>query len=163
MREVPARRNGCSLPFSGAQITAWICLLLTFLEFLFIVSPVMPIAASIPVTIFFVALNASVCYFGICTLLIDSMDVHLGKCLKERKKAREDGQEDDSSDKKKTNVPFFDRIYDQYNPSLDVLPEEDNMKHCWTCDTQVSEHSMHCKFCNKCVSNFDHHCICKLP
>jgi hypothetical protein len=146
MTSVPGRRNGFSSPYSKAQIVAWLLLALTMLQFPFFVSPVMPIAASIPVTLFFFALIGGILYYGCLTQAVDPMDVHL-RCFLNEKQPEEEAK--------------LSKFYTKFNPLPQGPQPEEPMKHCWLCDTQVAEPSMHCKFCNKCVKNFDHHCMCK--
>lgn len=148
---VPGRRNGFSHPYSPAQISAWMALFFTFAQFLIIVSPVMPLDVSIPVTVVFGAMIATVIYYGGLTQIIDPMDPHLRKHLALTQPDVE-GQ--------------LGAFYKRFNSLKKDEPESatpttttTGMKQCWLCDAQVAEPSMHCKFCNKCVNHFDHHCI----
>jgi hypothetical protein len=151
------RQNGFSTPYSVPQIAAWVALVLSFLEFILFVSPLMPLEISIPVTIYFAALVVGVVYFGSRTQLLDPIDIHLLKDL------RTVGQEDSNNN---ASTYFHNtgncllHLYKHLNPEITSLPEEE-MKQCWICETMVADHSMHCKFCNKCVYHFDHHCMCK--
>lgn len=149
------RRNGFSPPYSAAQIAAWIALAATFLEFLLFVSPILPIAASVPVTIFFTALIVGVIYYGGLTQLVDPMDLHLHQHLKDQQ-ASESANNGDHQDDDTLLLPWCYRHVPAPPPQ-----DDEPMKQCWICDTQVAEHSMHCKFCNKCIYRFDHHCMCK--
>jgi hypothetical protein len=81
MPGIPIRRNGFSRPFSKAQVSAWIALVACYVEFILIVSPILPIAASVPVTIFFSALVAGAVFYGFKTILVDPIDVHLSRHL----------------------------------------------------------------------------------
>jgi hypothetical protein len=155
---IPRRRNGFTPPYSKAQISAWVALMLTCIQFPIFVSPIMPIEASIPVTIFFFGLVFGTIYHGTLALAIDPMDPHLGKHLKENHAG-------EPSEAQERESASHQRLYAACNPlrdgdNNDPLPTE-AMKQCWICDTQVADHSMHCKFCNKCVYHFDHHCMCK--
>jgi len=154
MADVPRRKNGLTRPYASGQISAWFALLATFLEFILVVSPLMPIAASVPVSIYFVFLVGGSFYYGFLTQVIDPMDKHLAKYLREQASTR--SLENNNDDKS-----CLSKLYFKFNPlSNEPLPNE-SMKHCWICDVQVAEHAMHCKFCNKCVGHFDHHCVCK--
>ena len=151
------RRNGFSPPYSGAQISAWIALIASYVQFVVFITPILPLVASIPATVYFSLVVAAVVYFGGKTQLIDPIDVHLATSLRRNPPSDEEPYFNSSN---KSSI--LDRLYQQQNPdpSLGILPHEE-MKQCWICDTQVAEHSMHCKFCNKCVYHFDHHCVCK--
>jgi hypothetical protein len=151
------RRNGFSTPYSVPQIAAWIALVLSLLEFILFVSPLMPLEISIPVTIYFVALIVGVVYFGSRTQLMDPIDLHLFNDL--RALSQEDST-NNASDYFHITGKCLPQLYQRLNPEITSLPEEE-MKQCWICETMVAEHSMHCKFCNKCVYHFDHHCMCK--
>lgn len=151
------RQNGFSTPYSMPQIAAWVALALSFFEFIIFVSPLMPIASSIPVTIYFLALIVGVVYFGSRTQLIDPIDVHLSKDL--RAASREDAA-NNTFDYFNVARSCLPGLYTRLNPEMTNVPEEE-MKQCWICETMVADHSMHCKFCNKCVNHFDHHCMCK--
>jgi hypothetical protein len=142
---IPGRWNGFSPPYSKSQIAAWVALLLVVLQFLVILSPVLPTAASIPVTLLFVALTGVVVYYAVATQAMDPSDVFLRRRVQDR-------------------APHT-RLYTYVNPPRPIDDVSTNistvvMKQCWLCDLQVAERSMHCKFCNKCVEEFDHHCMC---
>jgi hypothetical protein len=149
---IPRRRNGFTPPYSNAQISAWVALMLTCIQFPIFVSPIMPIEASIPVTIFFFGLVFGTIYHGTLALAIDPMDLHLGKHLKEN------GEPSEAQEKESAS---HQRLYTACNHPRDGPLPVEAMKQCWICDTQVADHAMHCKFCNKCVDHFDHHCMCK--
>lgn len=140
---VPGRRNGFSRPYSKPQLIAWFVLVATIVQFLFFVSPILPLAASIPVTLVFFAMVGGILYYGGLTQAVDPMDDHLRKHLLS---VNPDAEAKLSS------------YYHHINPLREPNPD-DPMKQCWLCDTQVAEPSMHCKFCDKCVKNFDHHCM----
>ena len=139
----PRRKNGFSPPFTAAQVSTWIALPLLIVEFLLLVAPVLPLAASIPCTIVFAVTAALSAYYAFMAQLIDPMDEYLAKSLK----AEQNGEP--------TETNGFGGCLGGINDPAEPL------KHCWLCETQVAEHAMHCKFCNKCVGNFDHHCLCK--
>jgi hypothetical protein len=180
MSSVPKRRNGLTLPYSAPQVSAWIALIFTLLHFLVLISPLLPIAISIPLTILFVAMIFTVCYFGLRCLAIDSMDPHLARALYVHSKQQEE-EEQGSNDQNSNNnhrkrnpanntkeTSLSNWIYQLYNPPpmqpppivTNAATGEIEMKQCWICDVQVHEQSMHCKYCNKCVGHFDHHCMC---
>jgi hypothetical protein len=138
---IPGRRNGLSRPYTFSQISAWIALIATLLQFLLIVSPILPLVASIPVTVVFCALVGSVSYYGFLTSIIDPMDIRVRTQLEDTKQSC---------------------LYEKFNPLPSEEEKEDDnndaaaakdeaLKQCWLCDTQVADVSMHCKFCNKCV------------
>jgi hypothetical protein len=153
-RNATRRRNGFTPPYSTPQMSAWVALVASFFEFLLFVTPILPIEASIPLTVYFSALVIGVIYYGGKTQLIDPIDVHLSSALR----STSEGGEDNNA-YFQIKSPILSNLYRFNNPTLDVLPQEE-MKQCWICDTMVAEHAMHCKFCNKCVYHFDHHCMC---
>lgn len=147
---VPGRLNGFTKPYSPAQIAAWAALAVTSLEFLIVISPILPVAASVVVTLVYFGMVGLVLYFGGRTQAIDPMDPYLGTYLQSNRTLT-------------TN-----KLYLYFNPPrqqpADPAMVEDGqvaLKQCWLCDTQVKPKSMHCKFCNKCIDEFDHHCMCK--
>jgi hypothetical protein len=75
--ERPRRKNGLSTPYTIAQVSTWITLPTLVLEFLFFVSPILPLAASIPCTLVFVGLAALSAYYGIMAMYIDPSDPRL--------------------------------------------------------------------------------------
>ena len=157
--DVPRRRNGLSGPYSIPQISSWIFLSATSLQFLIFISTILPLEISIPLTIFFFSLVGLVLYFGMRAIAIDSMDVYLCKTLIEQ-------QNTENGELFRRESKFLNRAYTLFNGDVETIknqqfPENEETKQCWICDTQVAHHSMHCKYCNKCVSHFDHHCLCK--
>lgn len=140
----PRRKNGFSTPYAGAQLSTWIALPMLVVEFVLLVAPVLPLAAMIPCTIIFALTAVLAAYYAFLAQYIDPMDEHLEKHLK---------QMEENNNEPAANG--FGSCLGGVNDEVEPL------KHCWICDTQVSEHAMHCKFCNKCVGNFDHHCMCK--
>ena len=149
---IPGRRNGFTAPFNTPQICAWAALVAIVVHFLLCITPILPLAASIPLTAFFVFLVGLVLFYGIRAIAIDSMDVYLEQYLRSTREgevSKESG--------------WKDRVYKFYNPPRTDVPSlsPDEMKQCWICDVQVADSSMHCKYCNKCVGKFDHHCMCE--
>jgi hypothetical protein len=150
-QSVPGRLNGFTKPFSKAQIAAWTALVATSLEFIMIISPILPVAASVIVTLVYFGLVGLVIYYGGRTQGIDPIDPYVAQYLQE------------------TRPPITSKLYLFFNPPAQQsavaedqgVEEEDSLKQCWLCDTQVKVQSMHCKFCNKCIDKFDHHCMCK--
>jgi hypothetical protein len=130
------------------QIVAWLVLVVTILQFPFFVSPMLPLGASIPVTILFFVLISGIVYHGGLTQGIDPMDAHLRLHLRTAR-----------PDEEARLSRLFYRRFNPLPPS--PLPEEP-MKQCWLCEIQVAEPSLHCRYCGKCVKNFDHHCMCEL-
>jgi hypothetical protein len=128
----PRRPNGLSPPYTIAQVSTWITLPTLVLEFLFFVSPLLPLAASIPCTLVFVGLAALSAYYAFLAMYIDPSDPRLLTT---------------------TNTANAEKAC--------AIDPNESTKHCWICDVTVAENSMHCKFCNKCVHHFDHHCMCK--
>lgn len=131
------RVNGLSAPYTTAQLSTWVFLPTLVLEFLFFVSPLLPIEASIPCTLVFCGLAAASAFYGFQAMSTDPADPRLEGAITNN-----------------TDVgagPSTPCSWDPNEPT----------KQCWICDIQVGEKSMHCKFCNKCVDRFDHHCMCK--
>ncbi|GKY94438.1 hypothetical protein MPSEU_000409600 [Mayamaea pseudoterrestris] len=150
---VPGRLNGFSRPYSPAQIAAWTALIVTSLEFVMIISPILPVAASVIITLMYMSVVGLVIYYGGQTQIVDPMDPYLAKFLQE------------------TRPPSTTKLYRYFNPLPPTEPQqpsnveeqaidnEESLKQCWLCDLQVKTKSMHCKFCNKCIDEFDHHCM----
>jgi hypothetical protein len=128
------RINGLSPPYTTAQLSTWIYLPTLVLQFLFFVSPLLPLGASIPCTVVFFGCAAASAYFGIQATRTNPADPRL-------EVAAETDTDGDAACPWDPNEPT---------------------KQCWICDIQVGEKSMHCKFCNKCVNHFDHHYMSKL-
>lgn len=154
--DIPRRRNGLSPPYSAPQVASWLFLAATAIEFGLLLTPIMPLEITIPLSAFFYLTIAVVLYYGMRVLTIDSMDVHLRKTLVD--------QRAEGVIKHEGNI--LNSCYKAYNGDAQTMrqeatPEGEETKQCWICDTQVAEHAMHCKYCNKCVSRFDHHCLCK--
>jgi len=135
----PTRKNGLSPPFTPAQVSTWVFLPTLVLEFLFFVSPILPLAASIPCTLIFCGFAAASTYYGYMAMKTDPSDPRLLHAN------NNNNNNDDNGDSGSHSHRHWD-------------PEEPT-KQCWICDVQVGEKSMHCKFCNKCVDHFDHHCM----
>ena len=127
----PRRTNGLARPYTPAQLSTWVFLPTLVLEFLFFVSPLLPLAASIPCTLLFCFFAFASAYYGYMAMKVDPKD------------PRVPGEATTTT-----------------ASCIPVDPQEPT-KQCWLCDVQVGEKSMHCKFCNKCVDHFDHHCMCK--
>mmetsp|Transcript_17752 Transcript_17752/g.36520 ORF Transcript_17752/g.36520 Transcript_17752/m.36520 type:complete len:339 (-) Transcript_17752:234-1250(-) len=145
----PTRTNGLSRPYTLPQVSVWILLPTLVIEFLLVVSPLLPLAVSIPITIFFCGLaGASACY-GFVTMKIDPSDPLLLR-------ANGGGSNNNENENDERGIKGGNGTTNQRPESLDP---QDPTKQCWICDVQVREKSMHCKFCNKCVDEFDHHCM----
>jgi len=163
--DVPRRRNGFSPPYSSPQISSWLFLLLTAVEFGLVITPILPFVISLPVSLFFLLCLLTVIYFGLRALGIDSMDIHLRKTLAEQRRDDDDDDKNNNTIIIKDEGPTLNYCYQVFNGNIESIqnesiPEADmETKQCWICDTQVANHSMHCKYCNKCVCQFDHHCL----
>mmetsp|Transcript_23844 Transcript_23844/g.44043 ORF Transcript_23844/g.44043 Transcript_23844/m.44043 type:complete len:348 (-) Transcript_23844:234-1277(-) len=131
------RENGLQRPYNPMQIGTWVLLPTLLLQFLFFVSPVLPLAASIPCTIVFFAAACVASYFAYVTCKTNPIDERLARHLKR--------QENGGASKE--------------TPPENEDDDSGETKFCWICQCSVSDHAMHCKFCDKCVSNFDHHCL----
>ena len=142
------RRNGFHKPFPMLQLCTWFYLPLLMLQFLFFVSPILPLAASIPCTLLFFVFAFACAYFTYMACITDPIDVHLAKHVRETEHTHDNVQEQGCTSK---------LCY--RGPSTTEPPPEEDTKYCWVCETSVADHSMHCKYCNKCVSHFDHHCL----
>jgi hypothetical protein len=70
----PRRVNGLSQPYTPAQVSTWVFLPFLVLEFLFFCSPLLPVVASIPITLVFAGLAASSTYYGYVAMNIDPAD-----------------------------------------------------------------------------------------
>ena len=80
----PRRKNGFSPPFTGAQVSTWIALPLLIIEFLIFVAPTLPLEASVPCTIVFGITAVLSAYYAAMASMIDPMDEHLAKYLKQK-------------------------------------------------------------------------------
>ena len=118
-----------------------------------IIAPILPVAASVILTLLYFALVGLVVYYGGRTQAIDPMDPFLGTFLVQS-----------------SRMPATTKLYRHFNPptqetapdsTSNVESQQVTLKQCWLCDTQVKPKSLHCKFCNKCVDEFDHHCMCE--
>ena len=125
------------------QVATWILLPLLVIQFLIFASPVLPLAASIPVTVLFVGLACLAAHCAYRTCMTDPIDDKLARHLRNKEKEGEDNNNDD----------------DVENGDNNAAAAADPTKYCWVCQTNVHEQSMHCKFCDKCVTRFDHHCM----
>jgi hypothetical protein len=72
---VPRRRNGCSRPYSRAQIAIWIAMLVSVIHFFWFLSPILtPFSASIVVSMLFALSVLCTLYFGLVTVIINPLD-----------------------------------------------------------------------------------------
>lgn len=127
------------------------------LEFLVFVSPILPVAASVPCTLLFFLFAFGTAYYTYLACITDPIDVYLMKHIRETANSSSAFPEEDHQtcrSKLCYRGPDLSRLQQQ-----EGSPETEETKYCWVCETSVAEHSMHCKFCNKCVSHFDHHCL----
>lgn len=156
------RRNGLASPHSKMQISTWFVLPLLVVQFLFFITPILPIVASIVCTLVFLACCGASALFGFMATAIDPIDPRISY-------ASEQGY------KEVLTGPFWKQILKL--PGLQVPQHsegvlvdnhehdtkengdhEDGTKYCWVCEHDVAEQSMHCRYCNKCIAKFDHHC-----
>ena len=136
------RKHGFEKPYNTMQVATWILLPVLIAHLLLFASPVLPHAASIPVTILFVGLSCLAAYYAYRTCMTDPIDDKLACHLKKQM-----GEEDNGEDAENGNGNNNDDN------------NADPTKYCWVCQTNVHKQSMHCKFCDKCVTRFDHHCM----
>lgn len=71
------RVNGLERPYAPPQLSTWVFLPTLVLEFCFLASPLMPIGASIPVTLVVFGFAAAATYFGYRTMAVDPADPRL--------------------------------------------------------------------------------------
>ena len=147
----PRRKNGVTPPFTSAQMSTWFALPSLVIEFLVVVSPILPVAVSIPCTIVFFITACSSAVNGLRAMTIDPADPRLPTQEERENGEGGDGNEEGNGHQQNCSNNGGTRSWDHNEPT----------KHCWICRHDVSEKSMHCKFCNKCVHTFDHHCMCK--
>jgi len=152
------------------QIATWILLPLLLLQYLFFLSPVLPLGASIPLSIIFVVFGLLSVYYGYKVTIIDPIDERLQCHLDRQANGGNNGPRQHSPNLAHQNglkicgsmsCLSASKEGDASPPSLSFQPaenEESITKFCWVCQTRVHEKSMHCKFCDKCVDHFDHHC-----
>lgn len=138
------RNHGFEKPYNTMQVATWILLPVLIAHFLLFASPVLPLAASVPVTILFVGLGCLAAYYAYRTCMTDPIDDKLACHLKKQM-----GEGDNGEDVENGNG----------NSNDDNDNDADPTKYCWVCQTNVHAQSMHCKFCDKCVTRFDHHCM----
>jgi hypothetical protein len=147
--------NGFDKPYNSLQVATWVAFPVLMLQFLFFVSPILPLPASISCTLVFFACAFAAAYYGYNACIIDPMDHHLAKHLRET----ETGEVTVTADSKQKGL-FRNFFHNNVPTPNTALPqEEEPLKYCWVCELSVAEHSMHCKYCNKCVAHFDHHCL----
>mmetsp|Transcript_10064 Transcript_10064/g.29248 ORF Transcript_10064/g.29248 Transcript_10064/m.29248 type:complete len:323 (-) Transcript_10064:34-1002(-) len=73
----PRRVNGLSRPYTPAQVSTWVFLPCLVVEFVFFVTPVLPLAASVPVTLVLVGLAALSAYLAYIAMKINPQDPRL--------------------------------------------------------------------------------------
>lgn len=135
----PTRKNGLSPPYTPAQVSTWVFLPTLVVEYLLVVSPLLPLAVSIPCSIVFCSLVGFSVGYAYKAMKTDPSDPRL---VHYREQNNNNNQCENVESGRNTN-------WDPQDPT----------KQCWICDIQVGVKSMHCKFCNKCVDHFDHHCM----
>ena len=139
----PRRKNGLEPPYTVTQMSTWVFLPSLVLEFLFFVSPLLPLAASVVCTCIFCGIAGASTFYGYVAMKIDPSDPRL---------FRNHHSQYDNNNNNNDNTT---------NGRGGTEADQEETKQCWICDVQVGAKSMHCKFCNKCVDGFDHHCMCE--
>jgi hypothetical protein len=165
------RKNGLTKPYAPLQMVTWVIWPLLVIQFLFFVSPVLPIAASIPCTVVYIFFALASAYYSYYCTITDPMDPLLKRHLAEQKAHDEGGTctlDEGTHTRHGFLFTFFQpRKIHKTSHEEETAPEDQDgttdvddtdTKHCWVCETQVHVHAMHCKYCDKCVSHFDHHC-----
>lgn len=145
------RTNGFQRPFNPMQIGTWALLPVLLLQFLLFATPILPLAASIPCTIAVFACGLASAYFTYRCCTVDPVDERLCRHLNRQRHANT--EQTDNGENGATANNDDDETNEERGSG-----ENDAVKFCWVCSTDVHESSMHCKFCNKCVKRFDHHC-----
>mmetsp|Transcript_35388 Transcript_35388/g.77512 ORF Transcript_35388/g.77512 Transcript_35388/m.77512 type:complete len:454 (-) Transcript_35388:144-1505(-) len=141
------RNNGFERPYNTMQMATWVLLPLLIVHFLIFVSPVLPVGASVPCTLLFLAAGTLSAYFAYKCCITDPVDDKLARHLKKQRDGN--GGSSGSSGDVEAGGTGEEADDDGNDPT----------KYCWVCQTNVHDKSMHCKFCDKCVSRFDHHCM----
>lgn len=152
------------------QISTWIILPLLILHFALFLTPTLPIWLSIPFSILFFTLAGASAYYTYVTTKTDSMDERLYEHLRGKphpntlkKKEKKAKQLADATAKKIASTEPSGGATSVESSGVDDAKDEEEqeeeLKYCWVCQTEVHVHSMHCKYCDKCVSHFDHHCM----
>jgi palmitoyltransferase len=147
------RMHGFVRPFSKMQIATWIALPTLVVEFLVLCSPLLPLVASVLVTLVFITTSVMATLSGYLATALNPMDHRL---------FHDDTEEGDAELCCKKgcccccccccrNLAGTPSDY-----AAGTSPVE--TKYCWICEHDVACDSMHCKYCNKCVGAFDHHC-----
>jgi palmitoyltransferase len=135
----PTRKNGLSPPYTPAQLSTWVFLPTLVVEYLLVVSPLLPLAVSIPCSVVFCSMAGFSVGYAYKAMKTDPSDPRL------------------VHHREQNNNNQCETVESGRNTNWDP---QDPTKQCWLCDIQVGVKSMHCKFCNKCVDHFDHHCMC---
>ncbi|KAL3913451.1 MAG: hypothetical protein SGILL_006486 [Bacillariaceae sp.] len=109
----PRRKNGLAPPYTAAQLSTWVFLPILVLEFLFFVSPILPLAASIPCTLLFCLFAFTSTFYAYMAMKVDPKD------------------------------PRVPSEINGGDVCTAVVDPEEPTKQCWICDIQVGEKSMH--------------------
>jgi hypothetical protein len=131
------RVNGLEPPYTAAQLSTWVFLPTMIIEFCAIASPLMPLAASIPVTIVLVALAAAAAYFGYQTMKVDPSD------------PRSLGHTESAETEQTKQCWICD---------IQVNTESMHCKFCNKCVDHFDHHCM-CKFCSQVVYIYVYLCL----
>jgi palmitoyltransferase ZDHHC1/11 len=156
------RHNGLASPHSKMQISTWFVLPTLVVQFLFFISPILPLAASIVCTLVFFAACAAAALFGFMATAVDPIDPRISYAPDQGEKELFTG----SFWKHMLKLPGIQvpqhsagALVDNHEIDAKESGEhEDGTKYCWVCEHDVAEQSMHCRYCNKCIAKFDHHC-----
>ena len=73
----PRRTNGLEPPYTVTQMSTWVFLPSLVLEFLFFVSPLLPLVASIICTVIFCGIAGASTFYGYVAMKIDPSDPRL--------------------------------------------------------------------------------------
>jgi len=150
------------------QISTWILLPMLVLHFALFLTPTLPIWLSIPFSILYSVFAIASAYYTYVTTKTDSMDERLYEHLRGKPHPNViKRKEKEAARKLKTNEIMKDIISatsgestaPEAEDTADEEGQEEELKYCWVCQTEVHVQSMHCKYCDKCVSHFDHHCM----
>lgn len=133
MTTIPRRTNGFAPPYNPMQLTTWVLLPTLILQFLLTISPVLPIAASVPLTLLFLSLSFCSAYFGYKACSINPIDTRLTCNL--------------------TTDSVTNTILDGETKYCWVCEKRVGIKsmHCKFCNKCVDTFDHHCQWLNTCI------------